>query len=185
MNPSKANPTHRWPSTPCPSLGFRPYDVLKPHGHDSASIRVPALQREESSSLRKTATAPICTRTRTRMPGPVPRLPPLARFVYLPPLFPRRRAHRVAHPRQGESLQLGSRPLCSAYLESSLPSYINDMRMRLVDSSEAKARVKAGVEGTVVFDSAIALLQDLFPPNKGEKIQIANNAAIAAPIDGR
>ncbi|KAG6876229.1 hypothetical protein C0992_000412 [Termitomyces sp. T32_za158] len=84
---------------------------------------------------------------------------------------------------EAESFQLGSL-LRSTYLESSSPSFINGMRTDLVDNSEVKARVKTGVEGTVVFDSAIALLQGLFPPNKNNKIQLANDTTVVAPLGG-
>ncbi|KAG6898716.1 hypothetical protein C0993_004892 [Termitomyces sp. T159_Od127] len=84
---------------------------------------------------------------------------------------------------RAESFQLGSL-LRSTYLESSSPSYINGMRTDLVDNDEVKARVKAGVEGTVVFDSSIALLQGLFPPNKNNKIQLANDTTVVAPLGG-
>ncbi|KAF8623395.1 hypothetical protein AX17_007433 [Amanita inopinata Kibby_2008] len=58
------------------------------------------------------------------------------------------------------------------------------MRSDLVDNSEVKVRVKAGVEGTVVFDSAIALLQGLFPPNPNNKILLANETTVVAPLGG-
>lgn len=82
-----------------------------------------------------------------------------------------------------ESHQLGSL-LRSTYLDSSSPSYVQGMRSDLVDNSEIKTRVKAGVEGTVVFDSAIALLQGLFPPNPNNKIQLANETTVVAPLGG-
>lgn len=72
-----------------------------------------------------------------------------------------------------ESHNLGSF-LRATYLDSRSPSYIEGVRSDLVDNSEVKVRVKAGVEGTVVFDSAIALLQGLFPPNPNNKIVLAN-----------
>jgi hypothetical protein len=53
-----------------------------------------------------------------------------------------------------------------------------------VDNNEVKVRVKAGVEGTVVFDSAIALLQGLFPPNPNNKIVLANETTVVAPLGG-
>ncbi|KAF8720173.1 hypothetical protein AX14_011232 [Amanita brunnescens Koide BX004] len=58
------------------------------------------------------------------------------------------------------------------------------MRSDIVDNSEIKVRVKAGVEGTVVFDSAIALLQGLFPPNPNNKILLANGTTVVAPLGG-
>ena len=53
-----------------------------------------------------------------------------------------------------------------------------------MDNSQVKVRVKAGVEGTVVFDSAVALLQGLFPPTYKNKIVLANGTTIVAPLGG-
>jgi lysosomal acid phosphatase len=72
----------------------------------------------------------------------------------------------------------------NTYLNSQSPSYIEGIRSDLVDNSEVKVRVKAGVEGTVVFDSAIALLQGLFPPNPNNKIVLANETTVVAPLGG-
>ncbi|TFK45136.1 histidine phosphatase superfamily [Crucibulum laeve] len=82
-----------------------------------------------------------------------------------------------------ESHRLGS-ILRSTYLDASSPSYIEGVRSDLVDNSEVKVRVKAGVEGTVVFDSAIALLQGLFPPTPNNKIVLANETTVVAPLGG-
>lgn len=40
------------------------------------------------------------------------------------------------------------------------------------------------MEGTVVFDSAISLLQGLFPPNPKNKIVLANETVVVAPLGG-
>lgn len=74
--------------------------------------------------------------------------------------------------------------LKDTYFNSRSPSYIEGIRSDLVDNSEVKIRVKAGVEGTVVFDSAIALLQGLFPPTPNNKIVLANDTTIVAPLGG-
>jgi lysosomal acid phosphatase len=58
------------------------------------------------------------------------------------------------------------------------------MRPNLVDNHEIHVRSKAGGEGTVVFDSAIALLQGLFPPNSANKIVLANETTVVAPLGG-
>lgn len=70
------------------------------------------------------------------------------------------------------------------YFNSQSPSYIEGISGDLVDNSEVKVRVKAGVEGTVVFDSAIALLQGLFPPTPKNKIVLANETTVVAPLGG-
>jgi len=82
-----------------------------------------------------------------------------------------------------ESHSLGA-TLRSAYFDPTSPTYINGIRSDLVDNTEVKTRVKAGVEGTVVFDSAIALLQGLFPPNPNNKIVLANETTVTAPLGG-
>jgi lysosomal acid phosphatase len=58
------------------------------------------------------------------------------------------------------------------------------LRTEVVDNDQVHVRVKAGGEGTVVFDSAIALLQGLFPPNPKNSIDLANGTRIVAPLGG-
>lgn len=82
-----------------------------------------------------------------------------------------------------ESNLLGSQ-IRSTYFDSRSPSYIEGIQSDLVDNTEVKVRVKAGVEGTVVFDSAIALLQGLFPPTPNNKIVLANETTVIAPLGG-
>ncbi|KAF5351368.1 hypothetical protein D9758_008059 [Tetrapyrgos nigripes] len=84
---------------------------------------------------------------------------------------------------EAESFQLGSL-LRNTYLNPSSSSYIEGMRSDIVDNKEIKVRVKAGGEGTVIFDSAIALLQGLFPPNEKNKIVLANETTVVAPLNG-
>lgn len=86
-------------------------------------------------------------------------------------------------PPQVESHSLGCQ-IRSTYFDSSSPSYIEGIRSDIVDNNEVKVRVKAGVEGTVVFDSAIALLQGLFPPTPKNKIVLANETTVVAPLGG-
>jgi hypothetical protein len=69
-------------------------------------------------------------------------------------------------------------------MSPSSPSYIADMKTDLVDTHEVKVHAKAGGEGTVIFDSAIALLQGLFPPNPSNKIVLANETTVVAPLGG-
>jgi lysosomal acid phosphatase len=54
----------------------------------------------------------------------------------------------------------------------------------LVDNQQIYVRAKAGGEATVVFDSVIALLQGLFPPNPDNKIDLANGQTVVAPLNG-
>lgn len=84
---------------------------------------------------------------------------------------------------QVQSHILGSL-LRSTYFDSKSTSYIEGIRSDLVDNNEVKVRVKAGAEGTVIFDSAIALLQGLFPPTPNNKIVLANETIVTAPLGG-
>ncbi|KAG1837416.1 histidine phosphatase superfamily [Suillus subalutaceus] len=82
-----------------------------------------------------------------------------------------------------QSHQLGSF-LRSTYMSSSSPSYIANMKTDLVDTHEVHVHAKAGGEGDVIFDSAVALLQGLFPPNPANKIVLANETTVVAPLGG-
>ncbi|KAG2362444.1 histidine phosphatase superfamily [Suillus spraguei] len=82
-----------------------------------------------------------------------------------------------------QSYQLGSF-LRSTYMSASSPSFISNMKTDLVDTHEVHVHAKAGGEGPVIFDSAIALLQGLFPPNPANKIVLANETTIVAPLGG-
>lgn len=44
--------------------------------------------------------------------------------------------------------------------------------------------MKNGGEGRVVFDSALALLQGLFPPSEKNSIELANEVKVMAPLGG-
>ncbi|KAG9312255.1 histidine phosphatase superfamily [Chiua virens] len=82
-----------------------------------------------------------------------------------------------------QSHHLGSF-LRSVYLTGSSPSCIEDMSRELVDNHELHVHAKAGGEGPVIFDSAIALLQGLYPPNPANKVTLANETTVVAPLGG-
>jgi len=82
-----------------------------------------------------------------------------------------------------QSHQLGS-VLRSEYFTDGSPSFIHGMHTDLVDTHQVHVRVKDGGEGTVVFDSAIATLQGLFPPSPNNKMTLANDTVIVAPLGG-
>jgi hypothetical protein len=54
----------------------------------------------------------------------------------------------------------------------------------LIDTHQVRVLVKAGGEGPVVFDSAIATLQGLFPPTPNNRMMLANDTTIVAPLGG-
>lgn len=91
--------------------------------------------------------------------------------------------HEFPPTLQSESHQLGSF-LREVYLTSSSPSYISGMKPDIVDTHELRVHAKAGGEGAVIFDSTIALLQGLYPPNPENKITLANDTTVIAPLGG-
>ncbi|KAF7309110.1 hypothetical protein MKEN_01113100 [Mycena kentingensis (nom. inval.)] len=74
--------------------------------------------------------------------------------------------------------------LRSTYLTPGSPSFIDGMTPDLADTEQIKVRAKAGGEGAVVFDSAIALLQGLFPPTAKNKVVLADGMEVVAPLGG-
>ncbi|KAK7030947.1 hypothetical protein VNI00_013894 [Paramarasmius palmivorus] len=82
-----------------------------------------------------------------------------------------------------ESFQLGTF-LHSTYLNPRSASHIEGIRSDLVDSKQLQVFSKNGGEGNVVFDSAIATLQGLFPPNPRNRVTLANGTTVVAPFDG-
>jgi lysosomal acid phosphatase len=84
---------------------------------------------------------------------------------------------------EAQSHILGSQ-LRSIYLSPSSSSYIKGMQSDIVDHKQIHVRVKAGGEGSVVFDSALALLQGLYPPHPNNKIELANGTTVTAPLGG-
>ncbi|TCD65982.1 hypothetical protein EIP91_001929 [Steccherinum ochraceum] len=82
-----------------------------------------------------------------------------------------------------QSHQLGAF-LRKTYLDSSSSSHIRGIATDLVDLKEVHVRVKVGGEGSSVFDSATAVLQGLFPPNEKNRMTLANETTVVAPLGG-
>lgn len=82
-----------------------------------------------------------------------------------------------------QSHQLG-RYLRDTYFNPASSSHIQGIRTNLVDLDQVHVRVKVGAEGPAVFDSATALLQGLFPPNPANRITLANETTVVAPLGG-
>jgi hypothetical protein len=79
--------------------------------------------------------------------------------------------------------QLGSY-LRRLYFNPSSSSSIRGISSEIVDLKEVHVRVKVGGEGASVFDSATATLQGLFPPNEKNRITLANDTTVVAPLGG-
>ncbi|TFY75462.1 hypothetical protein EWM64_g8552, partial [Hericium alpestre] len=84
---------------------------------------------------------------------------------------------------EAQSHELG-RYLRREYFTPSSPNFIRGVKADLVDLDQVNTRIKNGGEGRVVFDSAIALLQGLFPPTEQNSITLANGTTIVAPLGG-
>ncbi|KAH9888504.1 phosphoglycerate mutase-like protein [Cubamyces lactineus] len=84
---------------------------------------------------------------------------------------------------EAQAHQLGAY-LRNLYLNPSSSSHIRGIHSDLVNLKEVHVRVKVGGEGAAVFDSATALLQGLFPPNPANRITLANETTIVAPLNG-
>ncbi|KAI3609051.1 phosphoglycerate mutase-like protein [Moniliophthora roreri] len=82
-----------------------------------------------------------------------------------------------------ESNQLG-RDLRSIYVNPRSRSHIQGIRADLAGNKQIQVLSKNGGEGNVVFDSAIALLQGLYPPSSRNRITLANGTTIVAPLSG-
>ncbi|KAJ7655890.1 histidine phosphatase superfamily [Mycena rosella] len=81
-------------------------------------------------------------------------------------------------------LHLLGTQLRAAYLTPGAPSFISDISGDIANTQEVKVLAKSGGEGSVVFDSAVALLQGLFPPSSKNKITLANETVVLAPLGG-
>ncbi|KAF7376967.1 hypothetical protein MSAN_00114500 [Mycena sanguinolenta] len=92
--------------------------------------------------------------------------------------------HTDSTPLGVSDLHLLGSQLRSTYLTPGSPSFISEISTNLANTQEVKVLAKAGGEGAVVFDSAIALLQGLFPPNPYNKITLANSSVVMAPLGG-
>lgn len=74
--------------------------------------------------------------------------------------------------------------LRDVYFNPDSPSRIRGINTDLVDLKQVHVRVKVGGEGASVFDSATATLQGLFPPNPKNKITLADETVVVAPLGG-
>ncbi|TFK66483.1 phosphoglycerate mutase-like protein [Pluteus cervinus] len=82
-----------------------------------------------------------------------------------------------------QEFQLGSL-IRSIYLNSSSPSFIQGINNTIVDQSQIDARADGSDEGGVIINSAIALLQGLFPATPAANIMLANGTTVTSPLGG-
>ncbi|KAJ7681113.1 hypothetical protein B0H17DRAFT_1138680 [Mycena rosella] len=109
-------------------------------------------------------------------------LPEVIKLFAQPSLYPQTYA-----PSLTASTALGvllGAQLHATYLTPGSPSLISSISGDIADTHQIKVRAKAGGEGAVVFDSAIALLHGIFPPSPRNKITLANETVVVAPLGG-
>ncbi|KAJ6466385.1 histidine phosphatase superfamily [Mycena sanguinolenta] len=82
-----------------------------------------------------------------------------------------------------QEFQLGQH-LRSIYLNSSSPSFIPGINASFVDQTQVYVRADAGGELGVIYDSAVALLQGLFPANANYSSDLANGTVVEGAQGG-
>jgi hypothetical protein len=64
------------------------------------------------------------------------------------------------------------------------PSYIQGISTGLFNQSQVHVRADAGGEAGVIFDSAVSLLQGLWPASGNYNTMLANGTTIVGPLGG-
>lgn len=85
--------------------------------------------------------------------------------------------------KQQQEFQLGQL-LRKIYLDPSSPTFINGINHTFADQNQIHARADAGGEGGVIFNSALSLLQGLYPANQNDTTLLANGTSITSPLGG-
>ncbi|KAJ7695722.1 phosphoglycerate mutase-like protein [Mycena rosella] len=82
-----------------------------------------------------------------------------------------------------QEFQLGQH-LRSLYLNATSPSFITGVNDTLVDQTQIHVRADAGGELGVIYDSAVALLQGLFPADTNYTTDLANGTVVTGALGG-
>ncbi|KAI0770390.1 histidine phosphatase superfamily [Fomes fomentarius] len=82
-----------------------------------------------------------------------------------------------------QEFQLGTL-LRQLYLNSSSPSFIQGIATALFQQNQVQVRADAGGEGGVIFDSALALTQGLYPPTVLSNTTLADGSTVTSPLGG-
>ncbi|CAE6413402.1 unnamed protein product [Rhizoctonia solani] len=72
----------------------------------------------------------------------------------------------------------------SLYLNANSPSVITGISTGLFDQNQVRIRADAGGEGGVIFDSAVALSQGVWPAATAFNTTLANGTTVVAPLNG-
>jgi hypothetical protein len=82
-----------------------------------------------------------------------------------------------------QEFQLGAQ-IRSLYMNASSPSYIQGISTGLFNQNQVKVRADAGGEAGVIFDSAVSLVQGLWPATANYNTTLANGTMIVGPLGG-
>ncbi|KAJ7126156.1 histidine phosphatase superfamily [Mycena epipterygia] len=82
-----------------------------------------------------------------------------------------------------QEFQLGQH-LRSLYLNTTSPSFISGVNGTIVNQAQIHVRADAGGEGGVIYDSAVALLQGMFPATSNYTTDLANGTVITGALSG-
>lgn len=80
-------------------------------------------------------------------------------------------------------MQLGSY-LRSQFLNPGSSRHINGITSDVVDDRQVLVRADNGGEGGAIVDSAVALLQGLYPPTPNSRTSLANGTTVVGPLGG-
>ncbi|TDL22973.1 phosphoglycerate mutase-like protein [Rickenella mellea] len=93
-------------------------------------------------------------------------------------------AHTTLTPLgEAQEVQLGSF-LRSQYLNPDSPQFINGISTDIAKDLQLLVRADNGAESGVIADSAVALLQGLYPPTPRSAAKLANGTTIVGPFGG-
>lgn len=84
---------------------------------------------------------------------------------------------------QVQEFNLGQE-LRSMYMQSNSSTLIQGISTGLFNQSQVEVRADAGDEGFVIYDSAISLVQGLFPATTDYNTTLANGTTVVAPLNG-
>jgi hypothetical protein len=74
--------------------------------------------------------------------------------------------------------------LRSLYFDASSASYISDISTGLFNESQVSILADTGDEGGVIYDSAVAFTQGLWPATTAYNITLANGSSFTGPLGG-
>lgn len=74
--------------------------------------------------------------------------------------------------------------LRALYLNASSPSYIQGISTGVFQQSQVTISADAGGEGGVIYDSAVALTQGLWPATSLFNSSLANGTIVSSPLGG-